>query len=130
MSANAQAVIGSALHLAVSNGFEDIVSLLLKCGADINIKNIAGATPLHEAAYHCFKKMAKLLLDSGANVNAQDKFDNTPIYFVATNCSIEMVELLLDYCADKNLKNNNGETDLADTRITELINNFVVIAKR
>uniref|UniRef100_A0A3P9DIE1 Uncharacterized protein n=1 Tax=Maylandia zebra TaxID=106582 RepID=A0A3P9DIE1_9CICH len=39
------------LHLACSFGHRDVVEELLKAGADVNLQNNLGDTPLHKAAY-------------------------------------------------------------------------------
>nr|XP_029133456.1 oxysterol-binding protein-related protein 1-like [Labrus bergylta] len=41
----------TALHLACYFGHRDVVEELLKAGADANLQNNMGDTPLHKAAY-------------------------------------------------------------------------------
>ena len=55
---------GYPLHLAVLVGHEGITELLLKNGADINIRarDQNGGTPLHWAAFVGNKQMAELLV--------------------------------------------------------------------
>uniref|UniRef100_A0A672H784 Uncharacterized protein n=1 Tax=Salarias fasciatus TaxID=181472 RepID=A0A672H784_SALFA len=40
----------TALHLASSSGHREVVEELLKAGADVNLQNNVGDTPLHIAA--------------------------------------------------------------------------------
>ena len=56
-----------------------LARLLLDNGADVNIRNNAGATPLHEAARVGLKQMVTLLIEKGAGINAEDKYGETPL---------------------------------------------------
>ncbi len=66
----------TALIYATSNGYKDIVKLLL-AKADINANNYG--TALHRAAVARHKDIVEMLLNKGANVNAQDGFGNTAL---------------------------------------------------
>ncbi|BCS92346.1 tetratricopeptide repeat protein [Metallosphaera javensis (ex Sakai et al. 2022)] len=55
------------LHLAVRNGMEEMVRLLLDAGADVNAVNNEGHTPLYYAILSCNQGIGKLLLDRGAD---------------------------------------------------------------
>ncbi|KAG9185957.1 hypothetical protein G6011_02513 [Alternaria panax] len=41
---------GTALHVAVFQGRQDAVEILLRLGVNVNLKSMAGTTPLHDAA--------------------------------------------------------------------------------
>lgn len=77
--------------------------VLLKHGADINITDKSGGTPLHFAACEGSRKIARLLLAGGANVNAKDDEGRTPLD-VAT---VEVADLLRQYRA-KRRKTSKG----------------------
>jgi ankyrin repeat protein len=74
-----------------------IAKVLLIHGADINIADNTGGTPLHFAASSGSTKVVKLLLSNGANVNAKDNGGCTPLD-VAT---IEVADLLRHYRAKR-----------------------------
>jgi ankyrin repeat protein len=57
----------TALIRAVRDGYPQIVSLLIKLGADVNASNGIGWTPLHFAAESGFEDVVEILLKSGAN---------------------------------------------------------------
>ncbi|XP_026091184.1 oxysterol-binding protein-related protein 1-like [Carassius auratus] len=48
------------LHLACYFGHKDVVETLLKNGADANLPNNVGDTPLHKAAFHTGEKYVLL----------------------------------------------------------------------
>jgi len=58
---------GSPLCVAAAQGYEDIVGLLLKAGANVNVSERRGYTPLHLAAISNRPGVAKILVDSGVN---------------------------------------------------------------
>jgi len=60
------------LHIAASGGLADIVMVLLKAGADLNVKDYRGQTPLHSAASNGHTKVVKALLGAGANPKVRD----------------------------------------------------------
>ena len=72
------------LHLAVSEGREEVAALLLADGADLNAKDGTGWTPLHWAAEWDHEEVAKLLVDEGADVNAEDADGRTPLSCAAS----------------------------------------------
>ncbi|XP_058499100.1 ankyrin repeat domain-containing protein SOWAHA [Solea solea] len=62
---------GTALHWAAKHGSEDMATLVVKAGADVNTKS--GYTPLHIAALHGHRHILDLLIGSyGAKENLRD----------------------------------------------------------
>jgi len=80
-----------ALHLAVVVENKEITDLLLKNGADINIRaeDEYGGTPLHWAAFVGSKQMAEMLVEAGADLNAPDDDGYTPLDAVLSNDDLE-----------------------------------------
>jgi ankyrin repeat protein len=84
---------------AAFRGDTATVRALLDEGADVNVKNEAGATPLMRAVSHV--DTAALLLDRGANVNAKSDDGRTPLVIAAgLPGGAAIVTLLLDRGAD------------------------------
>ncbi|WP_371253976.1 ankyrin repeat domain-containing protein [Orientia tsutsugamushi] len=121
---------GSALHEAVTHLNRDIAILLLKKGADVNIKNQYGSTPLHLAIkifapnsfeiylpddgsapvidyYECNTQQLQLLLDNGANVNLMDNDGYTALHYASACGNTYVVRCLLDNNADINITGKN-----------------------
>jgi len=94
----------TSLFIALSSGHPEVVEFLLEHGADPNIKNNDGSTPLHYAADN--SKVVEVLLEHGADLNIRDKYGATPLHDAAENGHPEVVELLLEHGADPNIQNN------------------------
>jgi len=100
----------SLLHLAAGNNNVEIVRMLIKTGADVNVKDRSDQTPLHYAAGKNNLEIASLLIKAGADVNAKDKSGRTPLNRAIEiqvspklTYNKEMVPLLLDNGADPNI---------------------------
>jgi ankyrin repeat protein len=103
------------LHQAAIDGNLEQAQNFLDRGADVNVKNNNGWTPLYCAAMkndENSKAIINLLLDKGADVNAADMEGWTPLHIAAAYNSKELVLLFLDRGANVNVKHNNGWTPL------------------
>ena len=69
-SRNAQRV--NALHAALAGPAPELARSLLAAGADVNLAQQDGVTPLHEAAHNGRADLVQLLLDHGADPSARD----------------------------------------------------------
>ncbi|CAI9113739.1 OLC1v1014405C1 [Oldenlandia corymbosa var. corymbosa] len=72
----------SLLHLACQTADVGMVELLLQHGANINVSDSRGRTPLHHAIIRGRTAIAKLLLNRGADLQAADKEGKTPLQLV------------------------------------------------
>jgi len=95
------------LHAALVKGHFEIVSLLLRHGADPNGCDEEGLTPLHRVSQgghpviaQSLLKIARLLLGSGADMDVYDRQGWTPLHTAAKNGHYEMVKLLLEFRPD------------------------------
>jgi len=104
----------TALWECAFKGKEQGVLQALAAGADPNIGDDAGYTPLHIAIQERHVSIIELLLKSGANPNSTDKHGNGPLWTAAMNArgDFTIVELLLKAGANPNHKNNYGRSPL------------------
>jgi ankyrin repeat protein len=109
------------LHLAAAGHRVEIVSLLLKAGADANAcHNHRRSGPLHYAADtfldgadwspHRQVDTIKRLLAAGADINAPDKNGASPLHRATRTRGAAAVACLLRAGADPLLKNKPGST--------------------
>ena len=105
-------------HEAASSGDMDAAEELIKSGADTNIRNRFGVTPLMTAARRSDISMVKQLLDCGADVNMQTYDGATALHFVASrfegNAGADIICLLCDRGANTEKRNDAGATALLD----------------
>lgn len=114
---NAQTHSGwTPLMLAAHNGRTQIVHVLLKADADVNLKNNDGYCALYLSALFANtvsnESTVRMLLKAGANVNMRTNLGNT----VLINCAImsnnrsseSCVRMLLKAGADVNARTTNG----------------------
>uniref|UniRef100_K3W7K4 Uncharacterized protein n=1 Tax=Globisporangium ultimum (strain ATCC 200006 / CBS 805.95 / DAOM BR144) TaxID=431595 RepID=K3W7K4_GLOUD len=112
----------SPLHAAVST-FSHIagaIQLLIKGGADVNIRNSSFKSLLHIAAQRrCWKLVNALLLSGTADVDVQDAKGNTPLIICVqshtgddTRDNGRLLERLLQNDADVNTQNDDTHTAL------------------
>jgi ankyrin len=100
----------TALHQAsFCNQPVAAVTLLLRAGAKVNVREGCGWTPLHFAARGDGRKTA-VLVACGADVNARDTSGSTPLHWAAR--SLASARLLLAHGADVNVKDCHGTLPL------------------
>ncbi|MBP7190080.1 MAG: ankyrin repeat domain-containing protein [Rickettsiaceae bacterium] len=82
-------------------------------GADVNMPNINGRTPLHDACSRVRLQIVDLLIGKYyVDVDQPDNNGRTPLHIACINQDLALVDLLLKYGANVNLPNSNGSTPL------------------
>lgn len=120
-SVNAVDNLGNALlhiltdtSLTLSSGNRiRLAGLLIKQGADVNVMNAKGETPLHLiAAGGQDIKFATFLFENEADANARTIHKSTPLQMAAVSGpdNTNFVDLLIRHGADINAQNAAGET--------------------
>lgn len=82
------------LTQAARLGRDEIVSLLLASGADVDGKDGDAMTPLMHASWRGHLKVVELLLKAGADLNAQAKWGDTALSFAKEKKYAEIATLL------------------------------------
>ncbi len=112
-SINAQFSPGwTLLLLAVANGFLEGVRLLLKYGADTELANANGVTPVLYAVRYDNVPCLKLLIDAGAKVCVEDSRGYTALMIAAEHNCKSVVPILLKEDVDVDKKTLSGKTAL------------------
>jgi ankyrin repeat protein len=87
--------------------------VLLRWGANVDLRNAQGATALHDAALAGKLDVVQLLVEKGANVNAKDNESGaTPLHHAASWGRTEVVTFLLENGADASIRTKGGDTAL------------------
>jgi hypothetical protein len=111
----------TTLYEAVANYDVDRCLMELNAGADPNVRNQDGYTPLHRVVQFCVwpreydppkEQCLKLLLEWGADVNAQDYEGLTPLHHASRRNNTECVKMLLRHGADHKIQDYKGKTPL------------------
>ncbi|MGK7935608.1 MAG: ankyrin repeat domain-containing protein [Xenococcaceae cyanobacterium] len=107
-----QAALTQCLGEAESADCQQICELLISRGADVNVNDKNGYTPLHQAARVGHRNIVELLLDCGAKVNALDLTKSSALFGAAQHHQESVVKLLLSRGAEVNLTDAQGWTPL------------------
>ncbi|CAB0044933.1 unnamed protein product [Trichogramma brassicae] len=107
------------LHLALARGHKNVVETLLRYGADLNLANAQGLTPIRymcNSNYHDF--LANVLLEISTNkyattpIDTLDKYGNTALHVALIHNQMKVAEMLIRNGANPNLANEEGLTPL------------------
>lgn len=108
----------------------NVVELLLKSGADINLKNDAGQTPIYTSTFEGdplpmqslkfayiqsiagHERVVETLIKNGADINLRERDGWAPINVAAHKDYERIAEMLLKNGANPNNQNNQGSTPL------------------
>ncbi|XP_014673036.1 PREDICTED: putative ankyrin repeat protein RF_0381 [Priapulus caudatus] len=104
------------LMMAVKEGKEAVVQMLLSHGADANAANSYGVTSLHHAVVSGQLDIMRMLLKAGTdpNVAVTEKFESfTALHFSCDQLHTEMITCLLKHGADPNIVDCHKRTPLA-----------------
>ena len=100
------------LHAALTKGYLDITSLLLKNGADVNIPDNQTLSPLHRASQSGRRDIVEFLLEHHADVDFRDQRGWTPLKSASRYGHLDIVQLLLQNGAAVDTTDNKGWTAL------------------
>ena len=97
-----------ALTIALASGDPELATILLKNGANANLKwNKKGLTHLMNAARNGHSDVVSVLIAHQARINDQDDLGNTALHYAAAQGFKEIVNELLRAGAIKEIQNTN-----------------------
>ena len=102
----------TVLSWASERGDHYTVARLLPLGADPDIPDNEGKSPLHRSLYARTVNCMHLLLDAKANIEAKDYLDWTPLMFAAWKHEPSFMKLLLRRGANIHASDRNESTGL------------------
>ncbi|KAK3596502.1 hypothetical protein CHS0354_007409 [Potamilus streckersoni] len=98
----------SILLLTAYDGQYDFMKTIIDHGADVNLENSMGYTPMHISAWNGYLDCVKLLLEHGAKHDNPTKDKNTPLALACHGNHPNVVEFLLPLGCNI----NNADKDL------------------
>lgn len=91
----------------------DRVRFLVKEGADVNVRDAGGFTPLDTAARNRLASLVEILIDAGADPNKPDADGFFPLLHAINRNHVPTVEMLAKKGADLNKRNKQDITPLS-----------------
>lgn len=118
------------LHLVCFRGNEELVDMLLHYGADPNIQNGNGETPMFcltrgGVLPNACARIARKLLERGALPNVRNGRGKSLLFAMTAGGFDEAVEVLLQSGADPNFPNKNGETAIHISRTRAVVQTLI-----
>lgn len=101
-----------------------VIRALLEHGADANIRNEVGLTPLQIASWEGKSATVKLLLEHGAatgiNMHSRERWSDPPLLLAIYGESVPTAQVLVEYSADINtIRGEEGCTALELARLRQ-----------
>jgi truncated hemoglobin YjbI len=105
------------LHFACGAGRVEVVTVLLRLGADPNVQDGGGHTPLYSVANECSSgrgpDIVRILAQAGADVNAHGGVTRaSALHMAARRGYVEIARTLLDCGAEIDRQDRKGDTPL------------------
>ena len=106
------------LHQAILRKKGDIVSSLIKQGADPNVTTKSKQTALHLAVSRSDVASCLAVIAAGADLSLKDGNGWTPLHLAAAKNKIDLVTLLLENGADISILSDAGGTPLHEASVS------------
>lgn len=104
----------TALQAASQNGHLEVITVLLRFHADVEIEDKDGDRAVHHAAFGDEPAVMQLLAHAGADLNARNKRRQTALHIGVNKGHIGVVKMLLDLGCHPSLQDSEGDTPLHD----------------
>ncbi len=100
----------SALHIVVARRDRTWMAFLIGKGANVNIRDFKGVTPLVLACNLNFVEGVELLIEKGARVDEANQAGETPLITAVHNRNVALMRMLLKAGANPDRADNSGRS--------------------
>jgi ankyrin repeat protein len=100
----------TALHIVVSRRDKLWLEFLISKGANVNMRDFKGVTPLVLASNLNFIEGVEVLVDKGAKVDEPSQTGETPLIAAVHTRNLEMMRVLLKAGANPDRADNSGRS--------------------
>lgn len=114
----------TALGLASYYGNTVMLDLLVKHGAEINLKDKNHSSPIFFAISNGQVAAVETLLTLGGNINLPDEHGATPLMYAIQRNQYSCIDALIRRGANLNAKDQTGVTPFQELKRREIIANF------
>ncbi|XP_055613613.1 E3 ubiquitin-protein ligase mind-bomb [Uranotaenia lowii] len=104
----------TALQAASQNGHLEVIQVLLRYKADVEIEDKDGDRAVHHAAFGDEPGVMGLLAEAGADLNARNKRRQTALHIAVNKGHFNVVKTLLELSCHPSLQDSEGDTPLHD----------------
>ncbi|GAB0098858.1 E3 ubiquitin-protein ligase mind-bomb [Sergentomyia squamirostris] len=104
----------TALQAASQNGHLEVIQVLLRHNADVEIEDKDGDRAVHHAAFGDEPGVVELLAKAGADLNARNKRRQTALHIAINKGHLNVVKTLLELNCHTSLQDSEGDTPLHD----------------
>jgi uncharacterized protein len=111
-AASTAGAAGDTLAGLIQAGHRDAALKMIAAGADVNVAQGDGTTPLHWAVYKVDADLARALLARGAKPDVMNNYGSSPLAEAVKVANARLVEMLLDAGSNAEVPNQEGQTSL------------------
>lgn len=104
----------TALQAASQNGHLEVIKVLLRYNADVEIEDKDGDRAVHHAAFGDEPGVMELLAHAVADLNARNKRRQTALHIAVNKGHFNVVKTLLELKCHHSLQDSEGDTPLHD----------------
>ncbi|XP_023320486.1 E3 ubiquitin-protein ligase MIB1 isoform X2 [Eurytemora carolleeae] len=104
----------TALQAASQNGHLEVLRLLLRSGANLELEDKDGDQAVHHAAFGDEPGVMEVIAAAGADLNARNKRRQTALHIAVNKGHVGVVNILLRLSCHPSLQDSEGDTPLHD----------------
>lgn len=98
----------------------EMARILVAHGADVNLRDNLGDTPLCKVALFNNFEVGEVLIEAGADLDAPTAYGRRPLHIAADMGHKEVAKLLIEHGANINVKDDEGRTPLHESASNEI----------